>query len=320
MISFNSKFTTTIFGLQNNGSICWFNALIQSLLSLSSFNQRLIELFIKTDKNDENHFGIALAKFVYKFSNFNSANDNVDRSKYSTENIINILKLFVIEMRTKSKNGNTTISEYGQQSASEGFIQLIDCLETKNTKILDSIFGLFNIRYQFSIECDNCNDIVSINRDNSCHLEMFGNLNLDTEEKFSDYIYTHHSLLENYRCEKCNQVMKEVNQAEKLRMVRDVIVILFNKYYVKKNIWYPQTLTFQNNSGGAFKYRLISTIEHSGGLNGGHYWARCARKSPSNDSFDYYSFNDETVNRIKELTPTINTYMLFYHLYSSAPS
>jgi len=319
MNTYNSKFTTVVFGLQNNGSICWFNSLIQSLVSLSSFNQRLINLFTNINKNDSNRFGVDLSTFVYNLSNFNPVNENIDRSKYSSKNIVNILKLFVIEMRTKSKNGNITISEYGQQSASEGFIQLIDCLETKDTKILDSIFGLFNIRYQFSIECDNCNSIVSINRDNSCHLEMFGNLNLDTEEKFSDYIYSHHSLLENYKCEKCNQIMKEVNQSEKLRMIRDVIVILFNKYYVKKNIWYPQTLSFQNNSGGTYKYQLISTIEHSGGLNGGHYWARCARKN-NNGEFEYYSFNDETVNRIKELTPTINTYMLFYHLYSSAPS
>jgi ubiquitin C-terminal hydrolase len=51
MISFNKNFIPNNFGLTNNGSICYFNSLLQSLISCSSFNQLVLELNITYFKN-----------------------------------------------------------------------------------------------------------------------------------------------------------------------------------------------------------------------------------------------------------------------------
>lgn len=55
-------------------------------------------------------------------------------------------------------------------------------------------------------------------------------------------------------------------------------------------------------------YKLVATVEHTGSLQGGHYWARCFRHGK------YFMCNDTNVSQIENLEPTVNTYMLFYHL------
>lgn len=53
-----------IIGLNNTGAICWFNSLLQSLISLSSFNEHMInnkskntlcEKFARLIENNENN-------------------------------------------------------------------------------------------------------------------------------------------------------------------------------------------------------------------------------------------------------------------------
>jgi ubiquitin C-terminal hydrolase len=60
---------------------------------------------------------------------------------------------------------------------------------------------------------------------------------------------------------------------------------------------------------GGLSYKLVSVIEHSGGLGGGHYIAAALHQVVKR----WYRFNDETVKPIKQHNAhTENGYVLFY--------
>lgn len=192
---------------------------------------------------------------------------------------------------------------FRQCSASEGFIKLFDKI------CCTPAFHMFNVRYLMKIICPNCNQMALEKRDHGCHIELFDNrINLQNEDDFTKYIHAHESELDEYKCEKCNTKFKKISRIEKLRMLREGVVILFNKYYKKINRWYPAEFKLPKGNNLYLRYELVATVEHSGGLGGGHYWARCRRNGK------WYNFNDTSVREIPCVVPTPNTYMVFYHL------
>ena len=85
----------------------------------------------------------------------------------------------------------------------------------------------------------------------------------------------------------------------------DVIAISLNKYFSKKIIEYPISISF-----GKFKYRLKGTVEHFGELNGGHYVCRVERGAP-----EHYIIDDTNVIPISidiYQKSKSETYMIFY--------
>jgi ubiquitin carboxyl-terminal hydrolase 4/11/15 len=58
------------------------------------------------------------------------------------------------------------------------------------------------------------------------------------------------------------------------------------------------------------KYSLYATVNHSGGLNGGHYVAHCKNLLDQK----WYNFNDSTVSYVEKESEIIDgsAYILFY--------
>lgn len=86
------------------------------------------------------------------------------------------------------------------------------------------------------ITCGGCDKITKVMRDHSCHIELFTEEMsiINNEEDFTNYIKRHISIIDQYKCDDCKIINKNIEKAEVLKMLRDVIVILFNKYH-KKN-------------------------------------------------------------------------------------
>ena len=66
-----------------------------------------------------------------------------------------------------------------------------------------------------------------------------------------------------------------------------------------------------------YKYKLISTIEHSGSMNYGHYISKSIRKNHEYNKSDdplcnIYTLNDNSYQK-GNLQPESNTYILIYH-------
>lgn len=184
----------------------------------------------------------------------------------------------------------------GQESASEALTLLLNVIDN------NELNKYFIHRFRYVIKCLICNHITQQLSDHSMLFEIFHTTNL-TEKQMIEYEIP----LSDYKCEKCNNI--GATKICRLTMLPEIIICLFNVYYTKKIHTFPNFLLFPSYNGNKLKYMAVGQIEHSGSLNGGHYWARALR----NDSV--YRFDDISYSK-SLIEPTPNTYMVFYHLVS----
>ncbi len=287
-------------GFTNMGATCYFNAMLQSLLSCTSFVE-LCSSDEKTDNDVLNKINILI----------NLSKEKTPSHHMSPE----IWKSMVLQLCVKN-NINPRQYMNGQQCAREGFHKLLESIE-EFTDIQD----LFIHRYKNSIYCVKCKQFVSNVESIYSIFEVQPNLKTEQLEKFKNEKYdcskNMNSFLteqygyvdKGYICPKC-KCTNEKFKIDKLVMVPEILVVLAKKYRSgqKLNIVteFPEKLTFNGNDGG-LNYTAVSQIEHSGGLNGGHYWSISKRNGK------WYQLNDSSVTEVSGFKPTANTYMVFYH-------
>ena len=164
-----------IVGLNNINSICYLNALIQSLLSCEKFIEAIkknIEIFM----NDTNVIGLLFYNIINKMEN------NI---KIDTDNYIMSLKLNFI----------------GENCSHEALTFIIDKLHFEN---------LFEIKFQITIYCTNCNKITHQNIDICAMYEYFTNLN-NNDEPFTNVINNRSETINNeYKCDICKEKKKHI--------------------------------------------------------------------------------------------------------------
>lgn len=287
-------------GFFNTGAICYWNALIQSLVSLPAFNRALLANEDKLSKNE-----IASAIINYLKESFESTDDvETNTRKFANRSNL-VLKALVAKMR---KTHRFTNLEFGQrqESASEGFVLLIDMLNSKE------IERVFHNRYSATSWCDTCKKTIMDTTDMSFQINMFFNNKPTDAESFKNQILKYASVHEGYKCEECDAITEKGSRHHSLKMLREVVVIEFNKYMIKDMRWFPEEMEFPSTYAKPLKYKLISIIEHSGGLSGGHYWCRAWRPTSPTDG-KFYKFNDESVSDA-DSSPSTASYMLFYHV------
>ncbi len=251
-------------GLYNTGSICYFNSLLQVLISCTSLHT--------WKSRSQNKLEDAFEEFI---------TNSISLDPMSSTKLLNILKLYCPNF------GN------GQESASEALVLLLNTIN--NTELNN----MFIHRFKYIIQCTNCSYKTEIVKDHSMIFELF-HINEVNEHNMSNY----KTLLSDYKCDKCNKL--GAVKKSKLTMLPEIIICLFNVYYTKKIYPFPNTLEFDGIEK-KLKYKIIGQVEHSGSLNGGHYWSRALRKD------GIYLFNDNTFSR-SIIEPTSNTYFIIYHL------
>jgi len=120
-----------------------------------------------------------------------------------------------------------------------------------------------------------------------------------------------------YRCPKC-KVETNGARISTLMMVPEILFCMFNLYEgfggSHHPRYFPLNLQIPARTGGDFNYQLVGQVEHSGGLHGGHYWARGLRKNASSDGeqLSIFLLNDMGVSPAKFMS-TSNTYIIAYH-------
>jgi len=284
----NIEYLTTPYGLNNNGSLCYLNSLIQSLTSCTTFNEYMIknkDTFIK--KNNK------LAQLFINIisSNLNNQNINININ-------IEILKEIIRLKQKENKNFNFL----GQQDSGHCFGFIIESLNDNN------IYKMFYHKYKCDILCNTCKKNTSIQDDISYQFEIPMNENIDI---LSKNIRLNISPLIDYKCENCKNT-NNIYKINRLLYIPPILIINLNKYFNKQLFNFKKNLIFYNDViKKKYIYEIVSIIEHGGNMNGGHYISKSIKKE--NNTIKTFLCNDSHYFK-SDLKPTENSYLLFYHL------
>ena len=264
-------------GFSNINSICYFNALIQCLLSSHFFRSYAID-----------SGNLLINDF------FNNLNQGKWDNFFTTR--------FLESMPGENKSN---------QSSSEYFLQLIEKLK------MDKLFEYHHLAKR---TCQVCGSI-SEDMDKTTNLLLNNNIM---------ELFEYSEIINDVICNKCKQRV-DMKQERNLRSVSPVMVISLNKYFEKTKFYYPPYFKIDIPSGrvsehrktpedtNTLEYTLIATLDHFGGLGGGHYVARVLRDGVFSaqgvaEGKNSFVINDSIVSLIggKELECVYNSYMLFY--------
>lgn len=268
------------FGLLNTGALCWCNSLLQMMLGISSLNQVLIE---------------HEAEFAY--NSFAKTYINIVRSALADTPLPNAGAQLLAEIMRADKG--ITLGT-GQECADEALTLFINKFDSPR------IDKLFSNVYELTIDCVGCGRRTSTTRDQAYRIPLFTPVILETEQQFCTYIRAHPSEHDEFKC-KCGYKMTHFMRGEKLKMLREVVVIIFNKFQSKHNRWFPERLQFPARDGTTLRYKLTGKIEHAGNQFGGHYWAHSLREA------DWYALNDTSVGPGTP-APSESTFMICYQM------
>jgi hypothetical protein len=200
--------------------------------------------------------------------------------------------------------------DFGQQSAHEAFVYMVDALKLEH---------YFESIVDKTVKCSGRCGQTSIKQEKVICFPLFS-LKTGDEVKSDLHLHTVVATPSGYVCSNiigkkddgsddvCGET-KKIEITERLRTASPYIVLQFNGYKKKQLIHYPKELLFSRHEKSDLVFHLISTVEHSGSLSGGHYWAGIKRHDKT------YIANDISITESSSaLDPTPNTYLAFYEL------
>lgn len=306
---FDERYLPTCFGFYNSGATCWWNALLQALLSCTSFNQYLLN---HENEFTSNHLASAYIRILrHGVSGGTSAGA-------STTNVtglaITALAGYVTEIQRQPEK--RIRHPVGQESVQDHFADFLDLLNRPGLDVL------FSNRYEYVVICP-CGERTVTRRDNErdVFVVLTGDERTSTPEEFAACIRMRCETVDEFRCEKCNKKYTNVPRVQRLTMLREIIPV-FYKGVRRQTTWFPPSMQFSCTDGRPLTYRLVSCIEHVGGYNttthtsSGHYYAKCLRRTHNTPTtLQYYTLNDCSVSAPHDtIQPTPYAHVLFYHL------
>ena len=308
---YDEKYVMPSLGLNNIGNICWFNSLLQSLFSLSAFNQRMIEL------DDESHFDNN--KLAQKYVEFLRKYLPIFNAKSVKIIDQSISAKILCEFHNELIKNKIKLNINDQEGAANGLILFFQML---NSKLIDEV--MFS-KCEQTIQCANCKQLASYFEDFSPVINIYINRKFENKEDFRRYIKRYAEPIDEYNCEKCGKKSKFTSQTPlfrtyELKRLREIIIITFRKYTSQR--FYPNNIAFLSKDRKMLRYKLVSEIIHNGYYNtnshqsSGHYWNNSLRCDTDN-KVGWFRHNDSTVHKLNvDPTPTNQTHIIFYHLYA----
>lgn len=211
--------------LINYGAVCWFNSLIQAMMSFNNV--------------------INITKDIKEFN---------ELFNYHTLNKQPTVR-YIINRFIPDK------IKYGQQSSSEGFVYLLEnILEKEEGQDKNPIEALFTSRFRSSILCENCNKRIDVNM-NHTYIPLF-NID-DIRKSFVDAIRYHREKIE-YNCEGCGK-NSHITKLDQIRFCPLILVLSFNRYHHRELINYPIEFTIDNKIIYKLKAQIIHRGSLHGG-------------------------------------------------------
>lgn len=294
LIKYNPYYTVSPFGLNNTGVICYFNSMLQCLISCTS----VLEKFDTTPGLQTRN---ALCAAFWKL---------ITTARTNPADAHSMSPVVWSALITRMKASGKTFKNFGsgQEDVNEGLTLFVDELDAPE------IEQLFEHRYRTVITCGKCGNKHKIAADNI----ITGDIKLCTTFHFDEVkkaggdlqqmiIKQSRDDLDGFACAVCKDRSPKT-ESVRLSMTPEILVITLKKYDGKWAIDAPETITIPSNGDSPFQYRLVALSDHSGGQSGGHYWAHARRADDK-----CYVLNDTNVSPINRLQSSLATYMIWYH-------
>jgi ubiquitin C-terminal hydrolase len=319
MNKYEAKYVPEPFGFINLGATCYFNALLQSIISCPSFTRILVENK-EVKEYKENTIAVSLVEMTEIMNNDAIPKD--DKAAFFKSLAPTVWRQVFAKARLRQDNVKFTP---GQECAREGFHLFLESLSG-----LSEIQNLFLHRYQTLIFCQDCNKWV-VNKE--CEYSMFEvqpslisyqhprfqgiDPFFNLKRPLGDFIKKQNSCVdEDFKCPLCIK-KQSMFQTTRLLMIPEILVVLSKKYDIlgrrKTNTItdFPSELNFSGKGDDRdsvhMEYKAVAQIEHIGHMGGGHYNCNAMRKDGK-----WYKLDDSSVSA-GEFKPTTNTYLVFYH-------
>ncbi len=307
LIAYEEKYVPEGQGFVNLGATCYFNSLLQCLISCPSIYQTLNNI-----RDKEHVKQNRLAQNLLKLWD----------TALAGQPIYNLCVPIWQDIITISQSQNNRIKmNSGQQDAHEGLMMFLDAMET-----IPEVRRLFEHRHRIQVLCDICKKFVIDKKESNLVFEAQQDLKTEQLERFKDVDEFYNSSMslndflrkqngyvdENHLCEHCQKKCEKFKTTS-LTMIPEILPVVFKKYTHKSITPFPATLEFvAKGSDRKLIYKLVAQSEHSGTMMGGHYWAVCQRRSK------WQVLNDSSVADGRA-GPTMSTYMVFYHYMGDVP-
>jgi len=323
------------YGFINNGYNCYLNSSLQLLTRINELKNGILNYQdneINKDNDTKGQLFFEFKKIVNTIEN--SKNDNLtinpEKLKYIMGNINEIY------YRNSQEDSNEFISNFisglFKETVNKEKWKIVQKLDIKNeqdkmayesfykrfyikkgyTFLMDIFYGIFKtINY-----CKTCKNTFSIrfNAYNMFELPLYKlakknkNKTLDLKEILNEY-RAEKSL--NYKCDCKNN--SELFTKICLYTLPKYLILSFirnvdNEYFYN-NIKYDEILDIKTDyDNKSYNYSLESVIEHSGGINSGHYTALCKDKKNNK----WYRFNDSYCDKYNCDFHSKNALLLLY--------
>lgn len=301
LATYKEQYVPTAQGFVNLGATCYFNSLMQCILSCPVIFETLKSVAHK-EYVSQNRIAMSLIDLW----------ESALRGEPIQEKGTPIWKdIIALSRASQSK----VKMDYGQQDANEGLMLLLDSLDK-----IPEFKTLFQHRQKIQIICPDCKKVVCQETREDMILEAQADLKVEQLEKFkvadkyfgksmnlNDFILYQNGYVDaNHICSSCNKKVEKFKITE-LTMSPEILVIVLKKYRVRELTPFPMELFFPGKEGDKkMIYRLVAQSEYSGVATSGHYWAICKR------SDGWKNLNDSNVSDGIP-GPTPNSYMLFYN-------
>lgn len=287
-----------ISGAYNMGANCWWNALIQCLLSAPAFIDELRKAVKDESIINAASSNIYLIRAILTLA-AGKTGDNID----TPAALIVLAK--ICRMR------GLTLDLFSQEGTANGFVVLLDALA------LPQLCTRFRSKYNKNISCGACGKTASSMDDRSFFITIYEPWRLKSRSDYEQYLIRHESPLIDYKCSNCG---KECTKAvESLRLLREVLILVINRGIndnnTGKNYFLPDTIEMPSIKGGSLCWKMTGRIQHSGFIDprnftsSGHYWADVLRGGK------WYNANDSSIREVDApASIDIFTHMIFYHM------
>lgn len=298
----NLRLLPAPFGMYNQGVNCYMNSLLQALITLGPFQKCVATHREQLEKDPLGRRLVALIRSAHERTQAWDGSANL-----------------VQELRREGVSFGQ-----GEESASEAFVLLLEHLDEASKK-KDSFTRIFESEYWRAQKCTECGKKRE-RRITNCFVDLFGIprdiLDQKNARRFGSWLEQHVDVVEDYHCTSsaCNRKHDTVRLDAHLELefAPPCLLLCFGAYraYGQETYdwWFPPQFTMVAQC--TLTYRAVATVEHSGTLQGGHYWAKALRlpvvDGEASETALAYTLNDLSTLELPELSASRNTYLVFY--------